>query len=128
MSQDDEARGGHWRSARGRGLHPGGEGGGACADVFLEPGPHRLLGPGDIWTRHRDRGSFLEAAKIVAARFQCLPEDAYGSHSNFCICQDFFCLCMCKLCYQSLLLVVIDLPESLAAQVPKKIIEKMSVM
>jgi hypothetical protein len=46
----------------------------------------------------------------------------------FCICQDFFCLCMCKLCYQSLLLVVIDLPESLAAQVPKKNIEKMSVM
>jgi hypothetical protein len=123
MSQDDEARGGHWRSDRGRGLHPGGEGGGACADVFLEPGPHRLLGPAaeiEEASRRPPKSWLHDSSAYQKMHMALIP--------IFCICQDFFCLCMCKLCYQSLLLVVIDLPESLAAQVPKKFIEKMSVM
>jgi hypothetical protein len=56
-SQDAKGGGGRRRSAGGRGSHPGGEGGGARADVFSEPGPHHLLGSDGTQTHRRDRGS-----------------------------------------------------------------------
>jgi hypothetical protein len=55
----------------------------------------------------------------VAAWFQCQSEDAQGSRSSFCIYQNLLPLVYINL-LSYLLLVVVDLFESLAAQGPKK--------